>query len=183
MSSERSSWAVQGESIHDELIQLMGLTPAETAALGALASEAAAAAGAMTADFYGRLLAHANTREFLDGIDMAVMHAGTGQWFTELFSGRYDSAYVQRRLHIGLTHARIGLPVRYPLAMIDVVLEHGLRLAGRAPQPELAQTAFRKVMALDVAIFNQAYEDNQLHHLAELVGGERLARRVLSGLA
>lgn len=36
------------------------------------------------------------------------------------------------------------------------------------------------MLALDVAIFNQAYEDYQLRHLAELVGGERLARRLLT---
>lgn len=33
---------------------------------------------------------------------------------------------------------------------------------------------------LDVGIFNQSYEDNQLHHLADLVGGERIARLLLS---
>jgi hypothetical protein len=36
-------------------------------------------------------------------------------------------------------------------------------------------------MSLDIAVFNQAYEDRQLEHLADLVGGERLARRLLTG--
>lgn len=45
----------------------------------------------------------------------------------------------------------------------------------------MTTAAFRKVLALDVAVFNQAYEDNQLQHLSELVGGERLARLLLSG--
>ena len=45
----------------------------------------------------------------------------------------------------------------------------------------MARAAFRKVLALDVAVFNQAYEDNQIEHLAELVGGKRLARLLLTG--
>jgi hypothetical protein len=57
----------------------------------------------------------------------------------------------------------------------------GEQVARQSNQPEAALTAFHKVLALDVAIFNQAYEDNQLRHLAELVGGERLARRLLTG--
>jgi hypothetical protein len=35
-------------------------------------------------------------------------------------------------------------------------------------------------LALDIAVFNQAYEDTQLKHLAEMVGNERLARRLLT---
>ena len=85
-----------------------------------------------------------------------------------------------KRLAIGEIHVRIGLPVRYPLAMIDVITAYGDRVASEAANPEVTTAAFRKVLALDVAVFNQAYEDNQLQHLSELVGGERLAR-LLSG--
>ena len=48
-------------------------------------------------------------------------------------------------------------------------------------RPDAAVAAFRKALARDIAIFNQAYENNQLQHLAEMVGGERLARRLLTG--
>jgi len=65
--------------------------------------------------------------------------------------------------------------------MVDVIAKFGEQVAAGAADPELALTAFRKVLALDVAVFNQAYEDNQLKHLSELVGGERLARLLLSG--
>ena len=71
--------------------------------------------------------------------------------------------------------------MRYPLAMLDVVMPFGELIARTSPSPDAAVSAFRKVLALDVAIFNQSYEDNQLKHLAELVGGERLARRLLTG--
>jgi hypothetical protein len=44
----------------------------------------------------------------------------------------------------------------------------------------VAASAFRKLATLDIAIFNQAYENTQLAHLAEMVGNERLARRLLT---
>ena len=36
-------------------------------------------------------------------------------------------------------------------------------------------------MSLDIAVFNQADEGRQLKHLADLGGGERLARRLRTG--
>ncbi|MEM8932855.1 MAG: protoglobin domain-containing protein, partial [Acidobacteriota bacterium] len=115
------------------------------------------------------------------GQDLGQRHAMIADWFVELFAGRYDQAYAERRLAIGATHVRIGLPVRYPLAMLDIVLDHGHRVTTQGDDPEVAARAFAKVLAIDVAIFNHAYEHHQLRHLAELVGGERLARRVLTG--
>jgi hypothetical protein len=98
-----------------------------------------------------------------------------------MFGGTYDAAFAQKRINIGAIHVQIGLPVRYPLAMLDVIMPFGEQVAQQSSQPEQAAYAFRKLLALDVAIFNQAYEDNQLKHLSELVGGERLARHLLSG--
>ena len=65
--------------------------------------------------------------------------------------------------------------------MLDVIMPYGEQTAAKSPQPEVAIRAFRKVLALDVALFNQAYENNQLHHLSDLVGGERLALLLLTG--
>lgn len=64
--------------------------------------------------------------------------------------------------------------------MLDVVLAAGRSIARQSPQPERAVAAFEKLLSLDVALFNQAYEDHQLRHLARLVGNERLARRLLT---
>lgn len=177
----RGSWAVKDEAILTELVTLLGLSEAEKAALAGLEGAAEAAAPELTDEFYTRLLAHDNTKEYFEGIDLNHLHNMTGKWFVELFGGVYDEAYASKRLTIGQVHVRIGLPVRYPLAMVDVITKYGERVVAGAPDPELALTAFRKVLALDVAVFNQAYEDNQLKHLSELVGGERLARLLLSG--
>lgn len=178
---QRKSWSVKQEQIHAELAGMMELSSDEKELLAGLQDAAADQADALTDDFYGRLLAHENTKEYFEGEDMGERHAMIADWFVELFGGDYGQEYVAQRLKIGHIHVQIGLPVRYPLSMIDVVMEHGEEVADQSDRPEQAKDAFQKVMSLDIAVFNQAYEDKQLEHLADLVGGEKLARRLLTG--
>jgi hypothetical protein len=177
----RGSWGIKGAAVLDELITLMGLSAEEAALLGDLAGAAAVRGPHMAEEFYGRLGTHANAVEFIDGVPMAGLHRTIIEWFIQLFGGSYGADYAARRLRIGEVHVKIGLPVRYPLAMLDVIIPHGVAIAATSREPEAARRAFYKVLALDAAIFNQAYEDNQLAHLVDLVGGEMLARRLLAG--
>ncbi|PEN11414.1 Globin-coupled histidine kinase [Longibacter salinarum] len=178
---ERKSWSVKQKNIHAELADLMNLSDTDKELLSNLQSEAEEQTNALTDDFYERLLAHENTKEYLEGEDMDDRHAMIADWFVDLFSGSYDEEYVAHRLNIGHIHVRIGLPVRYPLSMIDVISRHGENVVAKSSDPEQAKRAFQKALSLDIAVFNQAYEDRQLKHLADLVGGERLARRLLTG--
>jgi hypothetical protein len=181
MAQDRASWQIKDEAILKELIDLMGITDAEAALLGSMSEQACALSSTMTDAFYKRLLSYDNTAEYFEGITEDRMHSFLGTWFEQLFDGKYDEEYARRRITIGQIHVRIGLPLRYPLAMMDVIMEFGEQVARQSSQPDAAIVAFRKALALDVAIFNQAYEDNQIKHLSELVGGERLARLLLAG--
>lgn len=178
----RSSWAIKDEAVLAELMSLMDLHPTDTALLKDLHPYARTVAPKMAQAFYTRLLARSETSEYFIGKSMAALHGTISDWFVDLFSGMYDTEYARKRLQIGFIHVKIGLPVRYPLAMMDVILEYGQQIVSHSSSPTQALRAFHKVLALDIAIFNQAYEDNQLKHLAELVGGERLARIVLAGI-
>lgn len=179
---DRSSWKVKNEAVFEELVALMGLTEEEIASLNGLSAKAREVAPNMTKEFYDRLFSHSNTTEYFEGVSMERLHSMVADWFVDLFNGTYDANYARKRLGIGRIHVQIGLPVRYPLAMLDVVGPYGQQVAATSSNPELTMRAFGKVMALDVAIFNQAYEDNQLEHLSSFVGGERLARLLLSGM-
>lgn len=181
MAQERLSWGVKDDSVLAELITLMDLSDSESALLGALAGQAQAKAPEMTQAFYARLTKHQNTNEYLEGLSTERMNSMLGDWFAGLFCGTYDQTYAEQRLKIGQIHVNIGLPVRYPLAMLDVIIPYGEEVARQSDKPNEAVAAFRKLLALDVAVFNHAYENNQLKHLAELVGGERLARLLLAG--
>jgi len=180
---DRASWKIKDAAVLSELRELMALTSAEGALLGQLREVALAVTPQLATAFYDRLMRHANTADYLASTSLDQRHQTIGQWFVEIFGGDYDSEYVAKRLLIGQVHVRIGLPVRYPLAMLDVVMQYGELVARQSPQPDAAVAAFRKLLALDVAIFNQAYEDNQITHIADLVGGERLARLLLTGAA
>ncbi len=182
MVQERTSWAIKDEAVYDDLAQLMNVTDEDTTLLKELYSEAEKRKREMTDDFYDRLFAHEMTKEYFEGKDMERLHQMIGDWFLDLFRGNYGTEYVKHRLNIGHIHVKIGLPVRYPLAMIDIINSHGESIAETSSNADRAKEAVRKVTALDIAIFNQAYEDNQLSHLVELVGNERLARRLLQGL-
>ncbi len=160
----------------------MNLTNGEVEILKQLQPEAEKQANKMTKDFYDRLFAHELTKEYFEGRDMERLNQMIADWFIELFSGKYDEGYVKQRLNIGYIHVKIGLPVCYPLAMIDIITTHGQNIAETSSNPIKAKAAVQKVTALDIAIFNQAYEDNQLHHLVELVSNEWLARRLLQGI-
>jgi hypothetical protein len=179
--TDRTSWTVKDTQIPAELAELMALTDDECTTLACLHDAAKAQAPAMSQAFYDRLTSHDYTNEYFQGLPMDTLHGTIRAWFSDLFAGTYDAAYVEQRLQIGRVHVRIGLPVRYPLAMLDVVTQHGEAVCNTADDPEAAKKAFHKALALDIAVFNQAYEDNQLKHLAELVGGERLARRLIMG--
>ncbi|MCB0164334.1 MAG: Globin-coupled histidine kinase [Anaerolineae bacterium] len=178
---DRNSWNVKDDAILFDLSALMNLTDEEKQALAASKPHAEEIAPQLINAFYERLLSHSNTAEYFNGNGMIEHLRGTLEaWFIQLFSGNYDSDYVNSRLTIGKTHVRIGLPVRYPLAMMDVLIEFGEKIAQANGNAEVTGRAFRKLAALDIAIFNQAYEDTQLDHLAEVVGNERLARRLLT---
>ena len=176
---DHKSWAVKDEAILDDLTTLMSISDNEKNVLATLKVKAQAEASKMIEEFYERLLAHETTAEYLEGM-VEHLHKTLQDWFVQLFSGKYDEAYAKSRQAIGQVHVRIGLPVRYPLAMMDVMLQHGEQVAAQSDQADAAKAAFRKLLALDIAIFNQAYEDDQLRHLAETVGNERLARRLLT---
>lgn len=182
MGQERQSWKIKDEAIYQDLVSLMNLTQEDIETLKQLQPEAKKQSQEMTNDFYTRLFAHEMTKEYFEGHNMERLHQMIADWFLELFSGNYDADYVKRRLKIGHVHVKIGLPVRYPLAMIDLISSHGEKIAETSENSVQAKEAIRKVTALDIAIFNQAYEDNQLNHLVELVGNERLARRLLQGI-
>ena len=176
---DHKSWAVKDEAILDDLITLMRLSDDEKSVLAALKDKAEAEAPHMIEEFYERLLAHEMTAEYLEGM-VEHLRKTLQDWFVQLFSGKYDEAYAKSRQIIGQVHVRIGLPVRYPLAMMDVMLQHGEQVVSQSDNVEAAKAAFRKLLALDIAIFNQAYESEQLRHLAETIGNERLARRLLT---
>jgi len=174
---KRKSWEIKEDLIVGELMQLLKITPKECMILKSLQSEAQSVSLDLVDDYYARLMEHEETNEYIT--NLTALKSTLAKWFTELFCGNYDRHYALDRLRIGMAHVRIGLPVRYPLAMFAILARYGEMVT--KGKGEEATEAFRKVLALDVATFTQAYDNTQLNHLSDLIGGsEPLARRLLS---
>jgi heam-based aerotactic trancducer len=61
--------------------------------------------------FYARVLALQDAREFFQVPDVLLrVKREQRNYLLDLFKGRYDETYIERRLQIGHVHARIGLP-------------------------------------------------------------------------
>ncbi len=176
---ERKSWLIKDEAVLKDLFDLTKMSEEEKKVLGELKNDAEIMTKDMVDAFYDRLTNHDNTSEFING-NLKKMRGTLRDWFLDLFQGVYDKDYVSKRLQIGKVHVKIGLPVRYPLAMMDIIIDYGQRIADKSDEPEIALQAYRKLAALDIAIFNQAYESTQLKHLAKMLGNEMLARRILT---
>lgn len=185
--SHRKAWDIQQHEIATELAQIVEFTDRHKQLLVALRPVGESHREGIIEAFKVRLYGNEQTKEFLDALTPergAEVFRMVGEWWMDYFSGDYDQAFTSRRLAIGHIHARIGLPLRYPLAMIETIADFGDRVSEQSESPKEALAAFRKVMALDVAIFNQAFENKQLDHLSNIIGGEeRLARRLLTGSA
>ena len=98
-------------------------------------------------------------------------------WFEQIFSGKYDEAYAQRRWIIGLVHVRIGLPPMFVVSSIENVYRfsaHKLvemtdRLNG--PLPECLN-ALNKMLYIDLAFIEQSYAESSLRAMSNEMGAE-----------
>jgi Protoglobin len=122
--------------------------------------------------FYEKIRSEPNMAEYLEGSDIQSRHAIVG-WGKDLLSGEYDLSYLHKRWMIGVKHFRIGLPVRYPILMMEVVREFLMHAVQETcPPDEVDETllALSRLLSLDTAIFNHAYEATILRQLNDVVG-------------
>jgi len=83
-------------------------------------------------------------------------------WIQELFSGRYDDAYVASRAQIGATHVEVGLPQQYTILGMHILRGLILEAINRENRlsPRSAQ-ALDRILALDLSVMLHSY---QRHH-------------------
>src|SRR5689334_9488805 len=129
LTENRKSWDIQEEAVLHELVGMLELSAQEKALLGDLRAQARDLAPKVTEVFYERLFKNENTAEFLRSAPMTRLHSMVADWFVDLFGGTYDEEYARKRMKIGRIHVQIGLPVRYPLAMLDLLIPAGEGIA------------------------------------------------------
>jgi signal transduction histidine kinase len=140
-------------------------------------------------DFYAAIERHADARKVLTGGQAQIdrLKGTLIQWVRELFAGRYDVEYVERRWRVGWRHVEIGLDQVYTnvaLSRLRTGLGRALQEDWRDEPESLTETihSLDKLLDLDLAIIEDAY---QAEYMARLQRGARLATlgQVAGGVA
>ena len=150
------------EELLRTLIRRTGLKPEHIKALRSLEPIAAPMAPEIALAFYDYLGRDPEMHKILWSVPGRVerLYQSFAVWYRELFSGQYDAQYAQRRIHIGLVHARVGVRPSHFIPAVGIVqeltLEH-FRNALRGADMLAAISAFEKVMAIEIALMQESY--------------------------
>ncbi len=173
-----------------ELTRYVELKPRDGEILRALRPGVEPAFDGIVEDFYGRILSHEGARRFLDGGKPQVerLKGSLRAWLAEVFEGRFDRAYWQRRSRIADTHVRIALPIPYVVGAMNRIR---LRLTevvrsltrGEPSRQSEALNALHRVLDVELGVMLEAYESLRLaaaaaRHRADVVAIDDAARRV-----
>ncbi len=144
------------------LVRRTGLTELHIQTLRSLEPIAGPLAPEVALAFYDYLGRDTEMHEILWSVPGRVerLYRSFAAWYRELFSGQYDAIYAERRIRIGLVHARVGVRPSHYIPAVGIVqeltLEH-LRNALRGPEILAAMTAFEKIMAIEIALMQESY--------------------------
>jgi len=97
-------------------------------------------------------------------------------WIRELLTGPHDDVYWERRLRIGRTHVRVGLPNRYVFTALNLLRHDLIQVAFRElAQDDIVATciAIGKISDLEMAVMSgtylEAHEDQAMRALQSLI--------------
>lgn len=102
-------------------------------------------------------------------------------WVVDLFRGAYDFEYFQRRIDIGRTHVRVGMPQHYMFTAMEMVWEQVQQVirASGTPNAEAKLGSLHRLLALETTVMLESYKDHYSQRLREeerTVAEERLTQ-------
>ncbi len=113
--------------------QLLGLTDLELAELASIGGIVAPILDSMVDEFYENQTSIPEIATLIGDLDtLKRLQRAQHQYLLDLFSGRYDSAYVNNRLRIGLVHKRIGVEPKLYLSAVHTLKTMLFRLIQRS---------------------------------------------------
>lgn len=159
---------------YGRLREFVGFVPEDVATLKRIAPVLLPEQTRITDAFYDAILKEPETAAYVEG-RVDALKKTHGKWFEELFDGAYDRAYFERRWRIGMAHVRIGLGPRW----VDMVVAHINQLVLAALVEHLgtegaeAHQSFARLLELDRAIIQLAYDEDRLDRFSEFTGMKR----------
>ena len=150
---------------YQELQQYVGWTEQDAVRVQSMSALLSPAFGRLVDDFYAEIGNHPDARKVITGGDdqIARLKKSLLHWLQELFSGRYDREYVERRWRVGYRHVEIGLSQVYTNAalsrlrsgLLGVVAE---TWTGEGKELLRSCESLNKLLDLDLAIIEDAYQ-------------------------
>jgi signal transduction histidine kinase len=174
---------------YQELQQYVGWTDADAQRVAALGPRVSPSFVALIDDFYEEIERHPEARQVITGgaEQIARLKQTLLGWLSELFSGRYDREYVERRWRVGYRHVEIGLDQVFTNAALSRLRSGLLRTldvawSGDTANLLAARLSLNMLLDLDLAIIEDAY---QTEHQRRQAQAERLATigKVAGGIA
>ncbi len=151
-------------SILDELKRYVHFQEADARLLAAAAPHVTAVFPRVVDRFYEEIFKQPATAAILaeDEATIERLKCSLMDWLQDLFSGRYDDSYYEKRSRIGHTHVRINLPQHFMFGAIEVVAQELRRTLRRAPLAHAEPTldALNKLLAIETAIMLETYRDS-----------------------
>jgi Protoglobin len=163
----KQAYHISNDELISELERFLDITDQDRILLAKIQPLLTAQTANLEKAFYTKIRSEPTIAEFLAGSDIESRQV-VSAWFNDLLSGKYDRDYFNKRCKIGITHVRIGLPIRYPIAMMEVVRRYSSDVLQQNLPPEevlAAQSLINRLLGLDLAIFNHAYEDSMFQRL------------------
>ncbi|MCB9762188.1 MAG: hypothetical protein H6739_20480 [Alphaproteobacteria bacterium] len=163
------------ETFH-QLKQFLAFDDADAARLRTLGPLFEQAGPGITDRFYGDLGRFPETAALLEG-QVERLKGTHGVWMMALFAGEYGEPWFERQLRIGQAHVRVGLSPHWVEAVMDVMRTEGTRAILAAFEDKETAAAhiasYTKILDLDLAIINLAYNEERLDRLTRLTGMRR----------
>ncbi len=167
-----------------DILAFLQLTQAELAAVSALGARLEGRLTSLTRAFYRRVTSVPALRAIIEAhSSIQALERTFFQYLVELFQGRVDQEYIQRRKAIGRAHVRVSLPPAWYLAAYGVLWEEVLKELGEqgragarwrlrllspgAGQPaaaelETALAGLHKLVILDALLAIETYREREL---------------------
>lgn len=170
---------------YHELQQYVGWTDDDAGRVRAVGPALEPSFAEVIDDFYAEIRRHPDARAVIKGGEAQVerLKLTLRNWLRELFAGRYDQSYVERRWHVGFRHVEIGLSQVYTnVALSRLRCELQRRIAGLGDGAAAVSMSLNKLLDLDLAIIEDAYQSEYSRRQQQ---SERLAAigQVAGGIA